>query len=112
LKSLRKLVPCDLMWFRDWIKTTNTSLSSSFPAEYKCTFPIIMQGQRLIDYNPTKKSCIEWKPVFTMAIVIWTFGFVALVLIFTVYKCHANIRTYLYLLRLRRFRKKRISTPL
>ena len=97
---------CDLMWFRDWIKTTNTSLSSNFPAEYKCTFPIIMQGQRLIDYNPTKKSCTEWNPLFTMTIIISTFGLLVLIVVFTVYKCHANIRNYLYLLRLRRFRKK------
>jgi Leucine-rich repeat (LRR) protein len=102
---------CDLMWFRDWIKTTNTSLSSNFPAEYKCTFPIIMQGQRLIDYNPTKKSCTEWNPLFTMAIIISTFGFLVLVVILTVYKCHANILNYFYLLRLSRLRKKMISTP-
>jgi hypothetical protein len=102
---------CDLMWFRDWIKTINTFLSSNFPAEYTCTFPIIIQGQRLIDYNPTKKSCTEWNPLFTMAIIISTFGFLVLIVVFTVYKCHANIRNYIYLLRLRRLRKKRISTP-
>ena len=97
---------CDLIWFREWIKTTNTSLSSNFPAKYRCTYPIIMQGQRLIDYNPTKKSCTEWNPLFTMAIIISTFGFLVLVVIFTVFKCHANIRNYFYLLRLRRLRKK------
>ncbi|XP_071121135.1 toll-like receptor 3 [Mytilus edulis] len=96
---------CDLMWFRNWIKKRNTSFLSTYPQGYKCAFPENLQDTLLEEYNPTEDICTPWDPLFTMILVLSTSGFFILILMFSVYKCHTNIRNYLYLFRLHRLQK-------
>ncbi|CAC5420150.1 TLR13 [Mytilus coruscus] len=96
---------CDLMWFRNWIKQNNTSFLSNYPQGYKCAFPENLQDTLLEEYNPTEVICTPWNPLLTMTLVLSTSGFFILVLMFSVYKCHTNIRNYLYLFRLHRLQK-------
>ncbi|CAC5398607.1 TLR6 [Mytilus coruscus] len=76
-----------------------------WPEGYRCAFPENLQDNLLEDYNPTEVICTPWNPLLTMAIVLSTSGFFLLVLMFSVYKCHTNIRKYLYLFRLHRLQK-------
>lgn len=99
---------CDLMWFRDWIREINkTQLDlKNFPQRYQCVYPESMRKKYLIRYNPTTTSCNPWNPLYTVAIILSSFGLLVLVLLFTAYNCHTNIRNYLYLFRIGRRRKQ------
>ncbi|CAC5360990.1 unnamed protein product [Mytilus coruscus] len=99
---------CDLMWFRNCIRYKNASLPNlvNFPKRYKCINPENMHGVLLKDYNPTKKSCTPWNPLFTIAITLASFTVLCLVLLLTAYKCHSNIRNYCYLFRLHTLKRK------
>ena len=99
---------CDLMWFRDWIREINKNQLDlkNFPQRYKCVYPESMRNKYIIRYNPTTASCNPWNPLYTVAIILSSFGLLVLVLLFTAYNCHTNIRNYLYLFRIGRRRKQ------
>ena len=99
---------CDIMWFRDWIRKINkTQLDlKNFPQRYKCVYPESMRNKYLVRYNPTTASCNPWNPLYTVAIILSSFGLLVLVLLLTAYNCHTNIRNYLYLFRISRRRRQ------
>ncbi|XP_076117865.1 toll-like receptor 10 [Mytilus galloprovincialis] len=96
---------CDLMWFRNWVRTTKVNLSLTFPQEYICNFPAEMRGRLVIEYNPTPKSCEPTNLFIVIATILSTFTFVVIVVILLAYKCHTYIRNYCYIMRLHRLRK-------
>ncbi|XP_063415887.1 toll-like receptor 13 [Mytilus trossulus] len=97
---------CDLMWFRNWVRTTEVNLSLTFPKEYICNFPAEMRGRLLIEYNPTPESCEPTNPFIVIATILSTFTFVVIVVILLAYKGHTYIRNCCYILRLHRLRKQ------
>ncbi|XP_052076456.1 toll-like receptor 13 [Mytilus californianus] len=97
---------CDLMWFRNWIRTTKVDLSSAFPRAYTCNFPAEMRGRLVIKYNPTQESCEQSDPFIVIAIILSSFAFLVIIVILLAYKGHTYIRNYCYIMRLRRLRKQ------
>ncbi|CAC5392178.1 TLR13 [Mytilus coruscus] len=97
---------CDLMWFRNWIRTTKVNLSLDFPRAYTCNFPAEMRGRLVIKYNPTPESCEPTNPFIIIAVILSSFAFMVISVILLAYKCHTYIRNYCYMMRLHRLRKQ------
>ncbi|CAG2224034.1 TLR13 [Mytilus edulis] len=97
---------CDLMWFRNWIRTTKVDLSSDFPQAYTCNFPAEMRGRLVIKYNPTPESCEQSDPFIVIAIILSSFAILVIIVILLAYKGHTYIRNYCYIMRLHRLRKQ------
>ncbi|XP_063414697.1 toll-like receptor 13 [Mytilus trossulus] len=97
---------CDLMWFRNWVRTTKVNLSFDFPRAYTCNFPAEMRGRLVIKYNPTLESCKQSDPFIVIAIILSSFAFLVIIVILLAYKCHTYIRNYCYIMRLHRLRKQ------
>ncbi|XP_064616861.1 toll-like receptor 13 [Liolophura sinensis] len=48
---------CDLMWFRNWIRTTNVTIVVLNHKGYKCYSPKEWKHKNLLSFNPTVESC-------------------------------------------------------
>ncbi|XP_052076455.1 toll-like receptor 13 [Mytilus californianus] len=97
---------CDLMWFRNWVRTTKVNLSLDFPRGYICNFPAEMRGRLVIKYNPTPESCEPTNPIIVIAIILSSFAMTVIIVILVAYKCHTYIKNYCYIMRLHRLRKQ------
>lgn len=53
---------CDLMWFRNWIRTTNVTVVALNHSSYKCYTPKEWKLKNLLSFNPTVESCTVKKP--------------------------------------------------
>ena len=89
---------CDLLWFTEWIKTTNATIAN-YPMMYKCDHPTYLNE---INYINAKKSCPPWNPFYTLAIVLSVSGLIFVSFFVTIFKCQVNIKNLMYLTRLRR----------
>ncbi|CAG2224035.1 TLR13 [Mytilus edulis] len=97
---------CDLMWFRNWVRTTKVSLADDFPQKYICNFPAEMRGRLVIRYNPTPESCEPTNPFIVIATILSSFAVLVIIVILLAYKGHTYIRNYCYIMRLHRLRKQ------
>jgi hypothetical protein len=94
---------CDQMWFVNWLRRTNVTLTSGL---YICVQPPELMGTELKNYKPTIESCTPWNPLFMVAIAMSSFGVLVIVAIILTLKCHVNIKNYIYLLRVKRGRRQ------
>ena len=69
-------IPCQNMWFRNWIRTNQRTKKVDFPgwpSNYTCHNPKDMRGKFLKDYNPKLEDCKEKNPLISVYIVIGVF---------------------------------------
>lgn len=63
---------CDLRWFRKWIRSTNTTISSV--EKYQCNSPLEWKGKPLLSFDETKIECNLVALTTTIGIVLGVTG--------------------------------------
>ena len=97
---------CDLMWFRDFLKTTTISFKP-YPASYICSYP--NKHLHLEDYHPTVESCTPRDPYLVLYIALPSSALFIICTVIAVYKGRWHIRYWIYLLRTKRNGYTRLS---
>lgn len=96
---------CDLMWFRNWLRTTKVRVVSlGKKGMFLCSFPKDMQNKPLLSYNPTLESCRKTKEdlLLILGSTAGCFILLATVISAFVYKYRWNIRYWFYVVRAKR----------
>ncbi|XP_071130151.1 toll-like receptor 13 [Mytilus edulis] len=83
---------CDLMWFRNWMKSTKVEIKNA--KDYRCD-----NSEFLINYNPTPESCKNI--VLIIAVSVGSLVGVILFATIIIYFCRWRIRFQLYNIRSR-----------
>ncbi|XP_052068759.1 toll-like receptor 4 [Mytilus californianus] len=83
---------CDIMWFREWMKSTKVIIKNA--KEYKCD-----NSEFLINYNPTPENCKNI--VLIIAVSVGCLVGIILFATIIVYFCRWRIRFQLYNIRSR-----------
>ena len=95
------LCSCNLVWFRNWMKSNKQKLKNS-PYGYKCKSPPSWNGKLLYQYNPSYLDCNPINPYIIVAASL-SGAFVVIVIIASViYKYRWDIKYYIYLMRARK----------
>ena len=95
------LCSCDLVWFRNWMKTNQQKLKY-YPYSYKCKSPPSWNGKFLRQYNPSYLDCNPINP--NVIVAVWLSAAVVVIVIITsiIYKYRWDIKYYIYLMRARK----------
>ncbi|VDI34914.1 toll-like receptor 13 [Mytilus galloprovincialis] len=93
---------CEQIWFVNWIRGTNITVLG-YPFRYYCTTPDNFNGVLLKDYKPSFLSC---NPIFLVVISISASACLLISIVVTFLKCNINVKNYLYLLKVKQFRRQ------
>ncbi|XP_064616863.1 toll-like receptor 13 [Liolophura sinensis] len=90
---------CDLMWFRNWIRTTKVTIVALNHTCYKCYSPKEWKHKNLLSFNPTVESCTV-KKLNLPLILAASLGTAAVVIAITVtvfvrYRMHISYCCFL-----------------
>ncbi|XP_056012719.1 slit homolog 3 protein-like [Ostrea edulis] len=93
---------CQLLWFRDWLKSTKNVTVPLYPERYVCRSPPTWDKKLLASFNYTAEDCKEKNPWIWIGSLLGSFAFLCIVLIIIIYRQLATVRNFIYLMRLRR----------
>ncbi|CAC5413276.1 unnamed protein product [Mytilus coruscus] len=93
---------CEQIWFVNWLRRTNITLSY-YPNRYYCTTPDIYNHKLLKDYKPSFLSC---NPIITIMISMSALVCLLISTMIIFLKCSTNIKNVLYLLKVKQFRRQ------
>ncbi|XP_061164930.1 toll-like receptor 13 [Saccostrea echinata] len=93
---------CQLLWFRDWLKSTKNLTVALYPHRYFCRSPPAWNKKLLISFNYTAEDCREKNPWVWIGSFLGSVLFLCIVVIILIYWHLPTIRNIIYLIRLRR----------
>jgi Leucine-rich repeat (LRR) protein len=93
---------CQLLWFRDWLKSPKNVTVALYPKRYVCRSPPTWDKKLVASFNYTAEDCKEKNPWIWIGSLLGSFAFLCIVLIIIIYRHLATVRNVIYLMRLRR----------
>ena len=95
---------CDLIWFRNWLNTTNVTLPNL--DQYCCNSPKDMQGKPLVTFNPLSiaKACKPLSLVIILSVTVATILFLFTLSGSVVYRYRWKLRLSWY-----QFKRRHVS---
>ncbi|XP_062576320.1 toll-like receptor 13 [Saccostrea cucullata] len=93
---------CQLLWFRDWLKSTKNVTVALYPKRYVCRSPPAWNKKLLESFNYTAEDCREKNPWIWIGSILGSGFFLCIVVIILIYWHLPTIRNIIYLIRLRR----------
>ena len=92
---------CNLVWFVNWIKQ-NKAKMLMYPHNYYCYTPAEWFDRRLVNFDPSYRSCHPISPYVIMAISTCSGTFVIFLVSFIIYRYRWDIKYHIYMMRARK----------
>ena len=98
---------CNLLWFRDWIRSLNITVKN-YPKVYKCATPPSRKGLKFHQFNLTAEECRFKSQLIIVIVGASSVCLFAIIVSVTIYKTRWHIRYWIYLMKYKRSKYKRI----
>ncbi|XP_021360289.1 toll-like receptor 13 isoform X2 [Mizuhopecten yessoensis] len=100
---------CELVWFLNWMKSTNTS-NVVYNKRYKCLYPPELNGKLVSDYNPTELECSPVDKLLEYVCIGISLTFIVTTIVVIIgYRYRFYLRYWLHILGLHRMGYQRIE---